>query len=1356
MPTLDWQTFNSLPGPASTNFEELWRAVIWRHYAQYGEFRAVAQQPGVEFHLRLDKACALGQPGRWFGWQCRWYSIPSGRALGTTRRNRIRDALAKSLQELPGLTDWVLCTRNPLTPSDQAWFFELSQSITLHSWTSSELDAHLHGPGEIFRKTFFGELILTPSTLRSLHEESAASVEHVWCPELHQELQPERDLAPVLASVGAWEVLSGLCELLMDDGERLRKQCSKLSAKDAQDTERLLDAAREWHDAVADTRVRLQTGRLEQLSEEIEKHGAPASHLSILVRGLRAQRLPVAPQASNLLADVHAAYWTLHDLRQALDCGMFALVGGAGYGKTELAIHVTAPTHGRSAGILLHGRELGGTDSLDELARRIVVQGSPVESFMALVAGLDAAGRREGRRLPLVIDGLNEAEDPRKWRGMLARVRRRLSEFPYVLVLCTLRTAYVKDALPDGVMQSMCTGFGRDLNSAVRRYFSYYQMDDADGLLPWGLLDHPLTLKMFCEVTNPTRRKVVGSEAMPTALGELFDRYLAQAANRIAELSPVRAQYGPLDVRDALRAIGTSLWRERRRSIPFRSLRAMLGDDGRVWQDSLVKALEQNGVLTRHRGMTDEDGESAVVYDALAGHLISNALLRDLAETGVEFESWFSEESTTAALRGEIGTAHPLAVDIISGLCQLLPRRLGGRHLWPLLRGDKRVDALCAAARLEIAYVDEATVEQMREVLRGGGKDGQRVLGTLHVLRAASGHPLNASFLDRVLRDMPASDRDLVWTEWTRRRADNLYRDSERIVLRWKERSSRDARDELLALWIMWTLTTTDHALRDQATYALHWFGRGAVRRLFDLAVNSLDINDPYVPERVLAASYGVAMTGRTAAECGEICAALSAIVSVIGDKVLGGAENPGVAHLLIRHYAHGMLELDNALCGRPVTQNTGDARALGAVPWVFDAESRMDDSDLSNADGAILMDFGNYTIGGLIESRGNYDYEHPEYAKVRRQIEARIVQLGFSKDRFGAIDDRIAQEAWRRERRGGGKIDRYGKKYAWIAYYEMYSWRRAQGVLSEFRSANPTPEVDIDPSFPVREKTWRPNLRDMFGKAPREESEWASCGIVPDYDHLLCPANVDGNRGRWVLLDGFLHEESADDIRRVFSFLRGVLVEEHAAADLIAEFQACDYPGNDAIPGWRSEYYTYDGEIPWSSRFGNDLRDPQGRPMPDRQDAFGQWQRPGVGVEVELPVYECKWESYHSELNPARSVVVPAPALCSALELQKGRGDGDLLGRDGKVATLYRECLNWQGAVIGHVTYICADLLTEYLEETGQTLVWLVWGERCLRQRSFSLEGDKPQIHRRARSFCPNRQNPVKRWRRTKRVRDV
>ena len=141
MPALNWDIFTGLPGSAEKNFELLCRGIVRQTFGSYGTFRALANQPGVEFHLKLDKHCAaLGDPGRWWGWQCKWYDLAANGALGSTRRTKIEEGLRKTEEHLRDLTDWVLWTRRTLTKDDQDWFNGLSSKMTLHLWTGDEVD----------------------------------------------------------------------------------------------------------------------------------------------------------------------------------------------------------------------------------------------------------------------------------------------------------------------------------------------------------------------------------------------------------------------------------------------------------------------------------------------------------------------------------------------------------------------------------------------------------------------------------------------------------------------------------------------------------------------------------------------------------------------------------------------------------------------------------------------------------------------------------------------------------------------------------------------------------------------------------------------------------------------------------------------------------------------------------------------------------------------------------------------------------------------------------------------------------------------------------------------------------------
>ena len=223
MPALNWSIFTGLPGGAEKNFELLCRAIVRRNFDSFGVFRALANQPGVEFHLKLDKRCdALGDPGRWWGWQCKWYDLPANGALGATRRANIEDGLRKTETHLPDLTDWVLWTRRTLTKDDQDWFSGLSSKMKRHLWTGDEVDNLLTGQAAVLRGTYFGELVLTPDILREVHEQAVAPIRARWQPDVHHVGEAERELRRMLGESEAWDVLRVLTTDLRENAQSVQ------------------------------------------------------------------------------------------------------------------------------------------------------------------------------------------------------------------------------------------------------------------------------------------------------------------------------------------------------------------------------------------------------------------------------------------------------------------------------------------------------------------------------------------------------------------------------------------------------------------------------------------------------------------------------------------------------------------------------------------------------------------------------------------------------------------------------------------------------------------------------------------------------------------------------------------------------------------------------------------------------------------------------------------------------------------------------------------------------------------------------------------------------------------------------
>ncbi len=1321
MNNLNWNIFSSLPGADNANFEKLWRKLVWRHYSQYGSFRARANQPGVEFHLKLNRSCDLGEVGRWYGWQCKWYDIRRGVSIGKNRKGQIEDSLRKTEEFLPKITDWVLCTRHILTKKDQEWFDGLQSQMQLHLWSSEELEEHLEDPGLVARRTYFGELVLSPGALKKIHQRSVVQIGERWKPDVHQELNVERILRRNLLEIASWTELPLLIERLTSGTNELISNPPEAPPDVRNELEALIHASQCARNFLEDITKSLEDGDILILRQALESFDFPRGNWNTLLCRLRGMGHPCVLYATNLLADIYGAVELEHDLKQAVDEQSVAVIANAGCGKTQLAAQLTADKEDRPAGILLYGKNLRAGQTLDNLAGRIKIQYEQVQNFDALLAAVDTAGERSGRRLPIVIDGLDEAEDPRNWKDELASMSITLSKYPHVLLICTLRPTFDEQALPsEGLKKLEMRGFENYTDAAIDRYFQHYRINLGQIGLSRKLLSHPLTLRMFCEVANPKCQIAVTVESVSSSLTALFEKHIEQVAGRIQELAHTNTRHQDSEVRTTINKVGLAFWENNTRQMGEDQTRLLIGDSDRPWPDSMMCALQDNGVLLRETGRGSDFRFISFIFDSFGGYIIASALLKHSCKQ--DWKSWI-QDAVNAKLIGNENPRHPLAEDIFQSLVGLFPRRHYRCHLWKLLKGVSKNWALRETALLESEYLDDQTVSELARLIDTASIGYGRIFDRVWDIRATSSHPLNALFLDSVLRPMSISDRDRKWTEWVRVNAQEIIYDLQQIDERWHDAKSIGDKDLLLAKWIMWTLTSTVRRLRDYATRAMYRFGCLCPRKLFKITLDSLQVNDPYVSERMLAACYGVAMSLWADPDGNQLREELPKMAKEIIAKMFAPDAPYGTRHVLTRDYATGLVTL--AIKVNPQCIPEKKLRYItehGHIPSPFPEANTITDSDIAESKSAVHMDFENYTIGRLIPDRYNYDYSNPMYQDVLDQIYWRILDLGYSPSGSTPIDqDKSRYYPGYYGKPDVGKVDRYGKKYSWIAFFEMYGIHLDKGILPAQLSDCRPSDMDIDPSFPDPPKTWMPELPDLFNDAPVAPKDWCKDGPVPDYGHLMKCSVVDQCQGPWVLLHGSIEQITNADERLVWNSIRCFLIRSNEISDFHSKAESAEYM-NSHFPDSDGDYHTYAGEISWSSSFGGDLRDPSGKAIPNIREAFTEYKNGTrqAGIEVEIPIHQFVWEDYTLQSNHIANVYVPSPSLCEHLGLHNHQGEWDLFDRNNSPASLFRVLKNEQGTVSGHLAYLRFDLLGDYLEERELIPLWLFSGDRSFRSRSL------------------------------------
>lgn len=1381
---IDWSKLKPYQNDKRRSFEELCYQIAKKLYGDRGKFTSIDDSgggDGVEFFLTFSD-------GTEWGWQAKFY-YPQPR-LNPSRKNSIEESLSTSLRNHPNLTKWFLCTPTNFTVkghnNEFIWFDStlkgIAQRVKLEHWGDSDFSEMLSNPRMVGKfRYFFGELEFSPDWFAKQVAKQVANVREKFLPSLHTETVVDFRVHCMLGDetfraslIRCRETIQAKLRDFQGSAEEMQKHGTKEEWKEpVADFSHLCDALQTQAKAIlkviSECITDAQSGRIEDVQKKdlVAISDAIRNHIEeyhACYRALRNSRMAEAEDSSQeerstwrtltdffepvevfseIVETLHRVEAYIGDLKRT-DLHVF---GEAGMGKTHFTCHVCQErvTAGLPAILLL-----GGPFSRNlRIERRILeICDVPTDySWSDFLAALDSYAEAHGTRVLIAIDALNDAESVELWRQELSGFIASLAEFPRLALLTTCRTSYQEAIWGKGspLNRDDIYGFhGEDLKHTLKKYFDYYKLKADFTLEPLEQFKHPIYLRVFCESQNPKRIEEKEVYLGQQTLFKVFDQFLNNVNNTIC----VRLSKPPFSriVQGALSKLAKALWEQNARHLSWED--ALIQVDGKKgnevdWERSLTRSLLDEGLLIS-RNWGQEEETVSFTYDLFGGYLISTVLMHGLKAEDVQS---FAESPTfkQRLISEDYNERHPLGEDILRCLCALLPEQTG-IHLYTVTKDEvvfsAAINVLFEMNPSLISDKQRAALQRLFEF----PENRQPLLRPMRQTAFNVKHPLNFNFWEELLRILPMPERDVSWTELVRLTSSELMEDLGQFEQLCKESQQltdlAQARLHLAARYFAWLLTSTHRRVRDTATQALYWYGRRFPEQLFDLTLKSFTIDDPYIPERLLAASYGVTMTLHA-----------NPLYSVFTNDTLPNygrklfevmfkkrAPN-ATTHALMRDYAKHTIDIallhnPNFLDKQEKKRITPPYRDGGIRRWGRSEDLNKEEYRDGNA--PLSMDFENYTLGHLIPSRHNYDFENQEYKEVRANIYWRLYKLGYSLKVFGEIDKELASSGWERTEENESRIDRYGKKYAWIAYFELYGHRHDKGLLkSEWREDHGRPsDVDIDPSFPDEPHTIQMIAADFLGDRSTALREWVECGEQPDIEPYLFLNEIDGETGPWVLLDGHANQDEQETRRGLFVFLRGLLVEEHRFHEFLRFFQKQNLGGR-WLPEIPEDHYTFAGETPWGDTFPlNEMSEvhfqieQRIRKVPQtkvhlREKRTSESLNPLTKkFPILIPVRQNSWESYHSGVNPHQSAVIPARELAEALGLWIHLPSWDLYDIKGKRASISIDCReSWRTRQ--QLTYLRQDLLEQFLEMKKMVLLWGIWGEREVRFRKNELSQD-------------------------------
>lgn len=1289
---LDWSKFLQLSGSPENNFELLCRGIIRNVFGQYGDFVFHSNMAGIEFYLDIKENCSLGSTDRCFGWQCKWYNISSGTSLGSTRKSSIEDAIKKTEKYFPQITDWVLWTKETLTSGDQEWFRSIDTKLNLHLNNSEDIEGYKNGAARVFCSTYFGELALRHHDLKNLNNLSISTIRSRWNHEIHQITEIEREVRKHLGCNVSWDHLEGIKNKVIKFYELLLPTVCCNDSIDKRLKEgsfKFLNTVREYLSLVNRINKLIEEKRFFEIIDLSVKVPFDKDDLQI-PRLHRRDNSTNALFYTNLLGHLFELEESLEQFKEYMQERMIVISAEAGHGKTEFSAEITQGDSELLPGVVLHAKRLAARGSLSDLVKDYSVNGNSFSDISSLLQSLNSIGERENKRVTIVIDGLNESEDPRSWKDLISSLLELSKGLKNIFFILTIRPSFVEDAIPEEIKLLKSEGYGEDLDDAIDKYFNFYKINRTLGDVPRHLFQHPLTLKLFCEVTNPSRQNYVDVISGPQSLIELFNAFVDSCANRISELSDIGHRIYPDMVKEALKIYSKYLYENSCRGMEKSKFQELINDRIDNWQYSLLKAIESEGLLIRDK--VGDEYQISPIYDAFGGHLIADYLTLSMGEN--EFGNWCSDAKNLDFLFGD--KRNPLYEDICSSLVSHIPNRFYGKNFWEYLEGDGKELALKECLFLDKKFISQSTIEALKIYVQSK-KISDREMLRFYYLLALDRHPFGVDFVYDCLSGMSPADRDILWTEWCRKNKKDFLSVLNHYRKKWYDSESISKnKDQNLFRYFCWILTTTDRELRDTVSHALFEFGYKKLDLLLNQTEYFLDIKDDYIVSRLIALSFGVITSGKIISD-EEREAIKKFILSCVG-KLIGTSATAPTDHMLIRDYFQKIVEYST----NHIFENESFVPDVNNI--IFAEESTFalittGDPREKDFGQAIRMDFENYTLGTLFKGRRNYDNNHQGHQNCLAFVRGLLWDYGWRLNELGEVDDRIYRYDGRTQRT---KVERYGKKYSWIAYYKY------AGKLNQ---SNDLPDRvkyfirdDFEPSFlkpvPVAKSTFK-----LSTSIDMSDQVWMKTGKVDIPTNILEREALDPTDESWVLISAYYSENN--DSKKVWGWTQTVFVENSKLDKVIKEFE-----GNDPfyfLDNQSASLHDFSaGEIPWSKKFSEALND------------YEDYLYPSFNGDLIGEIVCCEFVNEKSEewQKTASSYQLPTLKLINELDLKKEQRTLRFLDQENRVATQF---LKLEGSCSGELFYIRKDLLKKYLN--GRKAVQFSWGERELRYDDYNHE---------------------------------
>ena len=1062
--SIKWENIKPLKGSQHNAFEELVCQLARQEYQSLGKFTRISTPDGG-----IEAMCELPD-GFVYGWQAKYFLS----SFSTSQWGQIESSFKEAFKNYPQLTKYYVCVATDRPNANisgnksflkkwnervQEWQdFAQSQgrNIEFEFWGSFELIDLLAKPENTGKKFFwFSENELSENWFRQYNQQAISNLGPRYTPKINVDLPISLQLEGLARTQIFKEHLSDEFHKLLIE---IKKQyeylypykelgdnfepvyellIKKLNLLNINDLEIIID-------------IHLITQKINELIKFLEYFSKNNSkneksnnndyyHFRDLINGLE---------------DI------IHLLKSS-DLSLFnskvlVLTGQAGSGKSHLLGDFIQKRQSLDKYALL----LLGQDFTDKsnawsqiLSKQLNLTNITPKVFLS---ALDSIGEMQQERIILAIDALNEGQGKSLWNNQLNGLIELISQYPNIGLVLSVRDSYqdiIFNQLNTKNKEKLCyvkhTGFMDNEFEAIQIFFPYYGLQLPSAPLLNPEFSNPLYLKLFCESL-----KYQGQTCIPKGhkgFHYIIKSYLDGIEKRICE--QIEYDVGSHLVQRAINIIAKLQLEEDKYGLDYITVKRKVRDeliddiaesDAKKFLDYLIK----ENVISKNAHYNRDEEYIYFNYERIGDYQKANLVLENIHNQD-DFAQWLNTEQGKN-LHSRVG----LDRGVWEALSVLLPEKFDFEVFEVI---DCSADWFWFDIIVENIFWRQPETINMKKLRQFFINNQYFNQGTwtnvLYQLATEIDHPLNIRFLHNKLHSFSLADRDAVWTTFIV--LESYQCPAIDRLLTWCRKSNGQENIEpeallLGAIAVSWLFTSTHRRSRNGYINALAHLLWNRLEIALELFKEFTAVNDPYVLEGILSATYG-------AVTHSDNLLGLKELSQEIDNEIFNISDNEEVyPNVLVRDYARCIIEyslqkneyspVERLLIPKRITPPY-KSYFPNTLPSNEDIDEKYNEPEQRHIIRSMTTeygrgicgygDFGRYTFEAKFRQWKSYKNGNIVNADLLSNYACQMIfeQFGYDAKKHAKFEQAISHY-WRRD--DTDKVERIGKKYQWLALYEI------------------------------------------------------------------------------------------------------------------------------------------------------------------------------------------------------------------------------------------------------------------------------------------------------------------------------